>query len=132
MSSLLARVRRFRWQQWLLVVALFAALAFAAVQTVGIVQHVQSLRTFRNDPIAPWMTVAHVAHAFRVPEAVVEEAVGLPVGSHDRRPLAFIARQRDESFEAIRDRIQAAIARAAPAPPVAPSTTPLSSPPGGR
>lgn len=129
MSSLLARVRRFRWQQWLLVVALFAALAFAAVQAFGFVQHARSLRAFRNDPIAPWMTAGHVAHAFRVPEAVVEEAIGLPVDSHDRRPLGFIARQRGEPFEAIRDRIQAAITQAAPA---SPTSAPPPRPPGER
>lgn len=126
MSSLLARVRRFRWQQWLLVIAMAAALVFTAIQVWGMAGHVRSLRALRNDPIAPWMTVSHVARAFRVPEAMVEEAIGLPPGSGDRRPLAFIARQRGEPFEAVRDRIASAIAR------VTPSPTPPPRPPGER
>jgi len=124
MSSMVARVQRFRWQQWLLVVALVAALAFAALQVASMVSHARSLYPLRNDPIAPWMTVSRVAHAFRVPEAVVEEAIGMPAGSSDRRPLGYIARQRGESFEAMRARIEAAIARATPPVPPAPPAPP--------
>lgn len=127
MSSLLARVARFRWQQWLLVAALVAALAFAALQVASMVGHARSLYPLRNDPIAPWMSVSHVAHAFHVPDAVIEEAIGIPIGSGDRRPLGYIARQRGESFEAIRGRIEVAIARSAP-----PSPASAPRPPGSR
>lgn len=126
MSSILARVQRFRWPQWLLVVALVAALAFAALQVASIVGHARSLYPLRNDPIAPWMTVSHVAHAFDVPEAVIEQAIGLPTGTRDRKPLGYIARQRGESFEAIRGRIEAAIARVTPPVPPAPPPPPAS------
>ncbi|MFA7296404.1 MAG: hypothetical protein WC211_04355 [Dehalococcoidia bacterium] len=124
MSSILARVQRFRWQQWLLVVALIAALAFAALQVASMVGHARALYPLRNDPIAPWMTVAHVAHAFHVPDAVIEEAIGMPAGSSDRRPLGYIARQRGETFEVIRARIEAAIAGATPPAPPAPPAPP--------
>lgn len=130
MSSILARVQRFRWQQWLLVVALVAALAFAALQIASMVGHARSLYPLRNDPIAPWMTVSHVAHVFHVPDAVVEEAVGLPVGGRDRRPLGYIARQRGESFEVLRARVEAAIAQATPPSPPSPPSAPR--PPGAR
>jgi hypothetical protein len=130
MSSILARVGRFRWQQWLLVVALVAALAFAALQIASMVGHARSLYPLRNDPVAPWMTVTHVARAFHVSEAVIEEAIGIPVGSRDRRPLGYIARQRGESFQVLRARVEAAIAQAAPSPPPPPPSAPRT--PGTR
>lgn len=125
MRSPVEVVRRLRGQQWLSGLALVAALAFAGYHLVGFVQQAGSLRAYRDDAIAPWMTVGHVAHTFGVPEEALEAAIGLEGGSHDRRPLRIIALQRRESFESIRDRLQEAIARLTPPPapdPLRPSS----------
>lgn len=126
-------MRRFGWRQWLIVAAFGTALVFAGVQVAGFVQHAASLRAMRNDPIAPWMTVGHVAHTFHVDEAILEEAVGIPVGSHDRRPLRLLALQRGESFEVVRARLEVAIASAsAPIPPTPSQPPSPAAPPGTR
>ncbi len=131
MKSPLAVMRRFGWRQWLIVAAFAGALLFAGVQVVGFAQHAVSLRAMRNDPIAPWMTVGHVAHAFHVDEEILEEAIGIPVGSHYRRPLRLLALQRGETFEVVRARLEAAIAAASvPGPPPRPPSSDV--PPGTR
>jgi hypothetical protein len=70
------------------------------------------LRGFRGGPpgIAPWMTVRQVAKAYDVPPTAVTEALGLPGGVTERRPLGVIARDEGRSFEEIRDALLEAIA----------------------
>lgn len=66
----------------------------------------------KEQPIAGWMTLGMVARSYDVPRSDLAVAVGLPAGTHDRRPLSEIARERgvpeDEVVRAVEDAIAAA------------------------
>jgi hypothetical protein len=111
-DAVLATIRRFRWQEWALVAICAGALVFAGWHLVGAARHASQLASHRRDPIAPWMTVGHVAHAYHVAPAVLEQALGTQPGGPDRRPLRVIAKQRGESFETLQATLLEAIQRA--------------------
>ena len=123
MPRILTAVRRFRWQQWLIVAAFVISIAFSGWQISRALSHFAYMRQHREPPIAGWMTVSHVARAYHVSPRVLEDALALPPGQRDRRPLEVIARSRGQSMPQLEALLLSAIrsARAAESPP----------PPGG-
>jgi hypothetical protein len=97
------------WQRWLLIAAIVLAVAFSVFQLVGAARQLSRVVGHRQDSIAPWMTIGHVARLHRVPPDKLEQALGLEVGSAGRKPLGGIAREQHLSFEAFQTRVQAAI-----------------------
>ncbi len=120
-------VATFGWWQWtvatVFVVALLGAGLFAA-QTVRYSLHWSQ---HRDEPVERWMPLRYIARSYRVPPEVLRDALGLPPDRPgplgDRRPLAEIAEEEGVAFEALRDTLLEAIARAntPPRPPPPPS-----------
>ena len=98
-----------RWQRWLLIAAIVVAVLFAAMQLVGAARQVSRVFGHRQDAIAPWMTMGHVARLHHVALSQLESALGFAPGSTGRRPLGAIARQQHETFEVFQAKVQAAI-----------------------
>ncbi|RLT27517.1 MAG: hypothetical protein DWI48_03410 [Chloroflexi bacterium] len=55
------------WQRWLLIAAIVVAVLFSVFQLVGAAKQVSRVFGHRQDAIAPWMTMGHVARLHRVP-----------------------------------------------------------------
>ncbi|MDP9374165.1 MAG: hypothetical protein M3Q65_17265, partial [Chloroflexota bacterium] len=75
----------------LLVAALVLVGLLTAHSALRALEHGRRLRARPDEPIQPWMTVPYIAHAYRVPPTMVQEALGLPPEPPDRRPLREIA-----------------------------------------
>jgi hypothetical protein len=56
-------------------------------------------REHKDEPIRAWMTIGYIAHSHHVPPPVLKQALGLPADSHDKRPLAKIAREQNRPVE---------------------------------
>ena len=91
-------------------VALVLAIAVTFVFGFRAGAHARRIR-HQNDPVRPWMSVPYVAHSYRVPPHVLYEAIGIPLQSHDRRPIRDIAREQNRSVEEVIATLQNAIAR---------------------
>ena len=122
-----------RWQRWLLIAAIVLAVLFATLQLVGAARQISRVFGHRQDTIAPWMTVGHVARIHRVAPDKLEVALGLAPGSSGLRPLGAIARDQHESFKAFQTKVQAAIDQLGgieppPQPPGPPPKAPGASP----
>ena len=122
-----------RWQRWLLIAAIVVAVLFATMQLIGAARQVSRVFSHRQDAIAPWMTMGHVARIHRVATDKLEAALGLTPGSSGRRPLGAIARDQHYSFEAFQRKVQAAIDQLGgieppPQPPGPPPKAPGASP----
>jgi hypothetical protein len=109
MERVRALIRHFRWQQWLLLLALAGALAFAGFHLVGAAREAAALRSHRNDTIAPWMTVGHVARVYHVDPERLEQALNLSAAERERRPLRFVAHERGQTFEELQAQIRGVI-----------------------
>ena len=130
-STFLSTVRKFRWQQWL-VVALFILLAgFTAYRAVHVARVVIYWQTHRDEPIRGWMSVGYVAHSYRVPSYVLYLALGLPHTPPDKRPLRKIAEMQHRSMDDIRAVLQNAIVHARPPYPPPPPAPPDQGPDQG-
>ncbi|CAN5350294.1 hypothetical protein BH09PSE4_BH09PSE4_20910 [soil metagenome] len=101
---------------WLLVAALVMAGYFTTIQVIRAGEDFVYWRAHRDAPIEGWMTISFVAHSYHVKQDVLHTALGLPTRPRDYRPLDLIAAGRGERFEAVRERLKAAIiaARAKP------------------
>ncbi len=125
----MGNIRSFRWQHWLLIVGFALSLAitgFFAVQAIREAPHRR-----RNETIRPWMTIPYIAHSYRVPVNVLDQALGLPSTPQDRRPILQIARQQHEPVENLILLLQAAITQyrlTATPPPTTTPTVPGSTP----
>lgn len=108
--------------------AFILVVLFTGWQAARAAQHAMVLRgPPRDEPIAEWMTIRHVAASYHVPPWVLQRAIGLPE-TRDRRPLRKIAESRGETFAQLRAELEAAIAEArasgvefGPPPPPAPN-----------
>lgn len=56
------------------------------------------------------MWIGYVAHSHDVPPQILQEAIGLPVGQPDRRPLADIAKDQGRTFADVRADLERASA----------------------
>lgn len=70
----------------------------------------------QDEPIAGWMSLAYVAHAYQVPSELLHEALALPPQPPDRRSLTDIATERNLPLEALRLRLEHAIAQSRTTP----------------
>ena len=104
-------MRRLGWQQWLVLSLFLLALVVAGLFGVRAVRRAAYWRSHRDVVIRPWMSVPYVAHSYRVPPNVLYEAIGIPLQSHDRRPIRDIAREQNRSVEEVIATLQNAIAR---------------------
>lgn len=87
-------------------VALLLALFFAA----RVLVHLALWEARRDEPLAAWMTVGYVAHAYRVDREPLALAVGLDPELRQRLTLAQIAAQRQVPLDEIEAELRAAIA----------------------
>jgi hypothetical protein len=74
------------------------------------------------------MNIPYIAHAYHVPPDVVHQALGLPPGHPDRRPLWQIAREQGRSPNELIKNVTTAINQARPPRPPTPGPAPT--PPG--
>jgi hypothetical protein len=81
-----------------LVLALLASLAVAAIFATRAVHYAKRTQT-EFESIRPWMSVPYIAHSKHVPQRVLWKALGIPPHTHDRRPLARIARDQGRPVE---------------------------------
>ncbi len=98
-----------RWQRFLLAAFLLVGIAtgiFGARAVVSAIYWSQH----RDDPIVGWMTIGYVAHSHDVPPQVLQQAIGLPTGVRDRRPLSEIAAAEGRSLGEVVAMLEAAIA----------------------
>jgi len=63
----------------------------------------------QDEPIAGWMNLSYVAHAYQVSADLLHEALGIPPQPPERRPLADIAAERGLPLDALRVRLEHAI-----------------------
>lgn len=89
-----------------------ALVVFFAAKTALFVSYWQD-PAHRNQPIMPWMTVGYVAHSWRVPVAELAQALNLtpPPKNAPRPSLERLARDRNQTFDAFKLEIEAAVAR---------------------
>lgn len=102
--------RQPRWVLFALVIAFAAALGAAGFFAVRFVVHATYWSAHRLEPIEDWMWIGYVAHSHGVPPQLLQEAIGLPVGQPDRRPLADIARAQNRTFADLRADLERALA----------------------
>lgn len=118
------RLSAFRRRHWILLALFLAAAAASGLFATRLV--VQSLywSSQHQEPIEGWMTLGYVAHAQGVPPWLLRRALGLPPEREDRRPLAEIATAQDLPLDALRLRLEHAIATARPPHPPPPALPP--------
>lgn len=92
-----------------LVAALVVSLAVAALFASRAVHSARSTHT-EFESIRPWMSIPYIAHSKHVPARTLWKALGIPPHSHDRRPLARIAREQGRPVEELISAVRAAIA----------------------
>jgi membrane protein DedA with SNARE-associated domain len=124
-SKIIGTVRRFRWQQWLVVAMFLLVAGFTAFKAVNMAREVIYLRTHHDEAIRGWMSVGYVAHSYRVPPDVLYGALNIPHDQPDNRPLRKIAHMQHRSMDEIRAVLQNAIIIARP--PVSITATTASS-----
>lgn len=112
-----------RRRLWLLL-ALLAVTLFTINVAARSFTHVGRIRARSPEPIQAWMNIPHIAHAYRVPATVLHEALELPPGQPDRRPLWQIARDQGRSPRELVDAASQAIARWRPPKPGEPPPAP--------
>jgi hypothetical protein len=120
-SKIISKLRKFRWQQWLVVAIFLLSAGFAAFKTVHMVRRAIYWQSHSDEPIRDWMSVGYVAHSYRVPLYLLYQALGLPDQPPDRRPLREIARTQHRSIDKIGAVLQSAITHARPPYPAPPS-----------
>jgi hypothetical protein len=115
-----------RWHRWLLIAAIVLAVLFALLQLVGAARELSRMFAHRQDSVAPWMTVGHVARLNHLAPQDLEVALGLEPGSSGRRPLGAIAREQHQPFGVFQLKVIAAIARlgGGPSPAASPRAAP--------
>lgn len=112
---------------------IIAALVLVGLLTVAFAvrgaQHARRLRARGDEPIQPWMNVPFIARAYRVRPDIIQQALGLPSGRPDRRPLRQIAQEQGRSIDTLIADITTAIRRARSPRSPPNGTPPASSPP---
>lgn len=118
------RLSAFRRRHWILLALFLAAAAASGVFATRLVVQTLYWSSHRDEPIAGWMTLGYVAHSHRVPPWVLRQALDLPPDLPDRRPLGEIATARGVPLDALRLRLEHAIAAARPPNPPPPARPP--------
>jgi hypothetical protein len=113
------------WRELLIVLGFVASIALVGIFVARTVHMVRQMR--QDEPIRPWMSIPYIAHSYRLPPAVLYQALGLPEPPRDRRPLTFIAREQRRPVQAVIADLQRAIVRAR-SPSAPPTTSPGSAP----
>lgn len=123
-------LRSFGWRQWLVALLFVLMVAFTGRLAIRAVREAIYWNTHHEEPIRGWMTIGYVAHARDVPPFVLGDALGLPKGVPDARPLMEIARAQHRSMPDIQAILEDAILHARPPypPPEPPSETPSERP----
>ena len=114
--KLLPTLAAFNWKQWLALTAFILVLGFTGLHVVRIARELIYWQYHRDEEIRGWMTIGYVAHSYRVPPHVLQQALGLP-DRPDRRPLREIAKSQNRSMDEIRAILQDAITHARPPNP---------------
>lgn len=109
MKLALPQLTRTHWLLFALFLATAAASGFFAGRFVENARHWSEMP---QEPIKGWMTLGYVAHAHEVPVTDLYLALDLPSEPPDRRPLAEIAEERKLPLDALRLRLEHAIAMA--------------------
>jgi len=120
------KIRKFRWQQWLIVLGLALSLALMVFFTVRAMHFLAPQR--RDEPIRPWMTIPYIAKSNKIPEYVFYQALGIARIPHDRRPLMQIAREQKRPIQDVIKVIETTIVHSRPpypTPPMTPSVKPM-------
>jgi hypothetical protein len=116
---------RIDWREWLIILGFVVSIVVVGVFVARSVHMIRQLR--QDEPIRPWMTIPYIARSYRVPPAVLYQALGLSEPPHDRRPLTAIAREQQRPLQAVITDLQRAIAQArssSPPPPDTPGSAP--------
>lgn len=116
----LMRVRTMPWPRRLLALAFLLALGFTGVYVVRTVADAIYWNEHRDEPIEGWMPIGYVAHSYHVPPHVLFGALGLPFAPPDHRPIAVIAREREQTVDQLAMRLRYAIVHARPPYPPPP------------
>ncbi len=111
MLKRLRRTRHFGARQWLAIAALVFVLLFTAYHAFQAGRRLIYWNQPQQISVRGWMTVSYVAKAQRVPAVVLNEAIGLPRGARDGRPLSRIAAEQNRTFDEIDVAISTAIAK---------------------
>ena len=122
-------MRKVGWRQALVALAFFLCVSAAVFFVVRAVRPAIYWHYHQDEPIRGWMNVGYVAHSYHVPPYVLYQALGLPHGPPDKRPLRQIAKEQNRSMDDIRAVLLEAIVHARPPyPPPRPPSDPRSSP----
>jgi len=115
-------VKRFGRRQWLVIGALLFVLAFTAFFAFRAAKGILYWDARQEMGIKRWMSIPYIAKTRNVPESVLNQAIGLPAGVHDPRPLARIAKEQNNSVHELQDKIASTIAEHNALNPVAEGT----------
>ncbi|MBV8859331.1 MAG: hypothetical protein JOZ02_20535 [Acidobacteria bacterium] len=102
-------MKRLGWRRWLILIAFLLAASVAGLFVVRTVRRAVYWSRHRDEAIRPWMSVAYVAHSYRVPPHVLYRAVNLTPVPHDRRPLREVAREQNRPLEELTADLEKAI-----------------------
>jgi hypothetical protein len=105
-------MKRFGWQQWILLAGFVLALLFTGLFATRTVRRAVYWRLHHDEAIRPWMSLPYIAHSYRVPPRVLYEALGIPHPPHDRRPIREIAREQKRSVDGVISVVQDAVTEA--------------------
>lgn len=115
----------FRWnRRTILIVAIALVGLFTINFAVRTVQHARRFHARADEPIQSWMNIPYIAHSYHVPPQVIADALGIPPGTRDPRPLREIAATQGRSVDELVSDIMAAINRFRPPPPPQPDAAP--------
>src|SRR5256885_6971459 len=110
------QMKKLKWQQWLVVLAFALVVSFTGLFVVRTARRAIYWHYHQDEPIRPWMSLGYIAHSYRVPRWVLDQALGLPAtpGKPDRRPIREIAREQHRPVDEVIAILQEAIVHARP------------------
>jgi hypothetical protein len=109
---------------WLVVVAFLAIVTVTCYFAARTARSAVNWHSQRDEKIQVWMTVRHVAHAYRVPPYILYKALRLPPMARDRRPLRQIAVEQHRPAAEVIAILQDAVVHARPPYPPPPLSDP--------
>lgn len=117
-------MKHLRGRQWLVVLAFVLVVSLTGLFAVRTVRRTIYWHRHHDEPIRPWMSIGYIAHSYRVPPWVLQQALGLPP-KPDRRPIREIARAQNRSVSEVTAILQDAIVHSRPPyPPPGPRPGP--------
>lgn len=129
------------WLRILVFLLIAAGLALTAIFGIRLVHAAQRLHRARPIPqltdvtlISNWMTIPYISRAYRVPESLLWQGLGIPETGNRHKSLSALDRQYAQNQPgAILNKVEAIVSQyeaehpASPAPPIFPP--PRSAPP---